>query len=96
MKDLTKRLLAPGRDSPEIADQGHHPWQANLSKYKQWNEDIFIEHFFNPLTNEARNVLSESGQTVQREWQKDDLNINQNQLFLTDSLNRLITDDNKE
>ena len=96
IEDLTERLLAPGRDSPEIAGRGQHPWQAILSKYKQRNEDAFIGHFFNPLINGARNVLSKSGQTVQREWQEDGLDINQNQLFLTGSLNRLITGGNKE
>ena len=34
VKDLTKRLLAPGRDSSEIAGRDHHHRQAKLNKYK--------------------------------------------------------------
>ena len=93
---MTERLLAPGRDSPHIAGRDHRHWQAKLNKYKERNEDTFVEQFFNPFTNGARNVFSESGQTVQREWPEDGLNINQNQPFLTGSLNSLTTGGNKE
>ena len=96
IKDLTERLLAPGRDSPEIAGRDHRHWQAELHKYKGRNEDTFVGQFFYPFTNGARNVLSDSCQTIQREWREDGLDINQNQPFLTGSLTKTITGGNKE
>ena len=91
IKDMADRLLTPERNSPEIAGRKHNHWQAELDIFKTRNEDTFIGQFFNPFTNGARNVLSENGQTVQREWREDGLHVNQNQPFLTGSLNRIIT-----
>lgn len=96
IKDLTERLLAPRRDSPEIAGRDHDHWQAKLKVYKKRNERTFMTHFFNPLTSGARNVISESCQTVQREWQEDGLDFNEDQPFLTGSINRIFTGGNKE
>ena len=42
IKDLTERLLAPGRDSSEIPGRDHHHWQTKLNKFKQRNEDTFV------------------------------------------------------